>query len=51
MEDLYAAVDDCKDKLYSEINKKKNKKQTMFKKGASKIKDMVRSWMPGGEKE
>lgn len=41
--DLYAAIDDCKDKLFIEIKKKKDKTKTLYKRGAQKLKDMVRS--------
>lgn len=41
-EDMYEAIDDCKDQVFREIQKKKEKKFAMFKRGASKIKDMAR---------
>ena len=42
-DDLYAAIDDCKDKLFAEIKKKKDKTKALYKRGAQKLKDMVRS--------
>ena len=41
-EDLYQAVDVVKDSLYNEINKNKDRRQTLFKRGASSIKKMLK---------
>ncbi len=41
-EDLYAAVDDVKDSLYNEINKNKDRTQTLFKRGGASIKKMLK---------
>ncbi|MBI3305734.1 ribosome-associated translation inhibitor RaiA [Candidatus Nomurabacteria bacterium] len=41
-QDLYQAVDSVKDSLYSEINKNKDKKQTLMKRGAASIKRMMK---------
>ncbi len=41
-EDLYEAIDDCKDQLFHEIRKTKEKKTTLLKRGAQKIKDLIR---------
>lgn len=41
-EDLYSAVDDVKDSLYSEINKNKDRTQTLFKRGAASVKKMMK---------
>lgn len=41
-EDLYEAVDAVKDSLYSEINKNKDRKQTLFKRGAASVKRMMK---------
>jgi len=41
-EDLYEAVDAVKDSLYNEINKNKDRRQTLFKRGASSIKKMMK---------
>lgn len=41
-EDLYAAVDEVKDILYNEINKNKDRKQTLFKRGAASVKKMMK---------
>lgn len=41
-EDLYAAVDEVKEKLFLEIDKNKNRKQTLFIRGARSIKKMLK---------
>ena len=41
-EDLYAAVDEVKDTLYMEISKDKDRRQTLFKRGAASIKKMLK---------
>lgn len=41
-EDLYQAIDAIKDSLYSEINKNKDRTQTLFKRGATSIKKMMK---------
>ncbi|KKR62957.1 MAG: hypothetical protein UV43_C0056G0002 [Parcubacteria group bacterium GW2011_GWF2_42_7] len=41
-EDLYEAVDAVKDSLYNEINKNKDRKKALFKRGALKIKEMIK---------
>lgn len=41
-EDLYQAVDAIKDSLYNEINKNKDRTQTLFKRGATSIKKMMK---------
>ncbi len=41
-EDLYAAVDIVKESLFREINKDKDRKQTLFKRGASSVKKMMK---------
>jgi putative sigma-54 modulation protein len=41
-EDLYQAIDDVKDILFNEISSEKDKKKTLFHRGARKIKDMMR---------
>ena len=41
-EDLYQAVDAVKDSLYNEINKNKDRSQTLFKRGASSVKKMLK---------
>lgn len=42
-DDLYEAIDDCKQQLFREIQRKKERKTTLFKRGAQKLKDMARS--------
>lgn len=42
MEDLYQAIDAVKENLFNEIEKKKDRKQTLFKRGASSIKKMMK---------
>lgn len=41
-EDLYATVDEVKDALYQEINKNKDRRQTLLKRGATSIKKMMK---------
>jgi len=41
-EDLYQAIDAVKDSLYQEINKNKDRKQTLYKRGASSVKKMMK---------
>lgn len=43
-EDLYAAIDEMKDEIIRQITKDKNKKQTLFKKGARRLKGLLRGW-------
>jgi putative sigma-54 modulation protein len=40
-EDLYSAIDTARDELIDLLSSKKDKKQTLVKKGAQKIKKMV----------
>jgi len=40
--DLYAAVDEVKDNLFQEINKNKDRAQTLFQRGARSIKKMMK---------
>ena len=41
-EDLYQAIDEVKENLFSEIQKYKDKKQTLFKRGAMSVKKMLK---------
>jgi len=41
-DDLYAAIDEIKENLFREIDKKKDRKQTLFKRGASSVKKMMK---------
>ena len=41
-EDLYEAIDAVKDSLYNEINKNKDRSQTLFKRGAMSVKKMMK---------
>ncbi|MCE9549168.1 ribosome-associated translation inhibitor RaiA [Candidatus Nomurabacteria bacterium] len=41
-EDLYQAIDAVKDSLYQEINKNKDRQQTLFKRGAASVKKMMK---------
>jgi ribosomal subunit interface protein len=43
-EDLYAAIDKMKDEIIRQITEKKSKKQTLFKKGARRLKGLLRGW-------
>jgi len=42
MEDLYSAVDDAVDDLIRQITNNKNRKQTLFKRGATSVKKMMK---------
>ncbi|MFA6520637.1 MAG: ribosome-associated translation inhibitor RaiA [Candidatus Paceibacterota bacterium] len=41
-EDLYSAVDEVKEILFNEINKNKDRKQTLFRRGAKSVKKMLK---------
>ena len=41
-EDLYAAIDAVKENIFHEIQKHKDRKQTLFKRGAASIKKMLK---------
>lgn len=41
-EDLYQAIDEIKENLFREINKNKDRTQTLFKRGASSVKKMLK---------
>lgn len=41
-DDLYASVDEVKETLFNEIRKNKDRKQTLFKRGAASIKKMLK---------
>lgn len=41
-EDLYEAVDDVKSQLFSEISKNKDRKRTLFHRGARSVKKMLK---------
>ncbi len=41
-QDLYEAIDAVKEDLFMEITKNKDKKQTLFKRGASSVKKMMK---------
>jgi ribosomal subunit interface protein len=41
-EDLYNAVDEVREILFNEINKKKDREQTLFKRGATSVKKMLK---------
>lgn len=40
--DLYAAIDDVKEKLFHEITRSKAKSQHLFRRGAQKVKDIMK---------
>lgn len=48
--DLYAAVDDVKENLFHEITRAKSKKQHLFRRGAQKVKDIMRGVTSFGKK-
>ncbi len=41
-EDIYQAIDEIKENLFSEIRKNKDYRQTLFKRGASSVKKMLK---------
>ena len=41
-EDLYSAIDVVKESLYMEINKNKDRKRTLFRRGAASVKKMLK---------
>ncbi|MEK7060268.1 MAG: ribosome-associated translation inhibitor RaiA [Patescibacteria group bacterium] len=41
-EDIYQTIDEIKETLFREIRKNKDRKQTLFKRGASSIKKMLK---------
>ncbi len=41
-EDLYGAIDEVKDSLFNEIEKNKDRKQTLFRRGAHSVKKMLK---------
>lgn len=41
-EDLYLAIDDVKEEIVRNITKNKDRKQTLFKRGATSVKKMVK---------
>ena len=41
-EDLYSAIDEVKENLFNEIRKNKDRKQTLFKRGAASVKKMLK---------
>ena len=41
-EDLYSAIDNAKEEIIRQISSKKDKKQTLFKRGAMSVKKMMK---------
>ncbi len=41
-EDIYPAIDEIKETLFNEIRKNKDRKQTLFKRGAASVKKMLK---------
>jgi ribosomal subunit interface protein len=41
-EDLYIAIDDAKEEIIRQITKNKDRKQTLFKRGATSVKKMLK---------
>src|SRR3989339_429628 len=41
-EDIYQAVDEVKEELFRKIRKSKERKQTLYKRGASSVKKMLK---------
>lgn len=42
--DLYQAIDDARDQLDQALSLRKEKKQTLFRRGAGRIKDMIKNF-------
>lgn len=40
--DLYRAIDEVKEQLFNDINKNKDRRQTLFKRGSSSVKKMFK---------
>jgi len=47
-DDLYAAIDEVKDAMMAEVNKLKGKSETMFRRSARGVKNIVRGLDPRG---
>jgi putative sigma-54 modulation protein len=43
-DDLYAAIDEVKDEMASSLTTHKEKKETLFRKGAARVKDMLKGF-------
>ncbi|MDO8659476.1 MAG: ribosome-associated translation inhibitor RaiA [Candidatus Parcubacteria bacterium] len=41
-DDLYAAIDEVKETLFNDIKKNKDRRQTLFKRGAASVKKMMK---------
>jgi putative sigma-54 modulation protein len=41
-EDLFSAIDEVKETLFNEINKNKDRRQTLFRRGAASVKKMLK---------
>ena len=41
-EDLYSAIDEVKENIFNDIHKNKDRKQTLFKRGATSVKKMLK---------
>lgn len=41
-EDLYSAIDELKETLFNEIGRDKDRRQTLFKRGAASVKKMLK---------
>jgi len=41
-EDLYSAIDEVRETLFNEISRDKDRKQTLFKRGATSVKKMLK---------
>ena len=41
-EDLYSAIDEVKENIFNDIQKNKDRKQTLFKRGATSVKKMLK---------
>lgn len=45
-DDLYVAIDEVKDEIVRQVNSYRNKSNTLMRRGASQIKDMIRGFDP-----
>jgi len=41
-EDIYQSIDEIKEKIFRDINKKKDREQTLFRRGAKSVKKMLK---------
>ncbi len=49
-DDLYAAIDELKDEIQEKIKSSKQKSRSLFRRGAARVKNMIKGLWPGREK-